>query len=284
MNIITIKDLVFEYSQISPDETKEPIVFTALNNINIEIKKGEFVSILGCNGSGKSTLAKHLNALLLPTKGDVLINANNTKNNGKLWEIRKCAGMVFQNPDNQIIATIVEDDIAFGLENIGIPTEEIINRVTTSLKTMGIYEFKDDPPHFLSGGQKQRVAIAGILAMEPDIIIFDEPTAMLDPVGRDEVIKSALKLNKEKGITVILITHFMEEASLSDRVIVLDKGLLVIDDTPRKVFSNINKMKEIGLDVPQITEISYNLNKLGLNIPKDILTIDEMVGALCLLK
>jgi energy-coupling factor transport system ATP-binding protein len=282
LKIISISNLSFYYFE-TDNENKET-KFTALDNINLNLDKGQFVAILGHNGSGKSTFAKHLNALLLPSSGDVVVNGYNTKDTTKLWDIRKCTGMVFQNPDNQLVATIVEDDVAFGLENLGLPPDEIRSRVDTSLKSVNMYEFKDTPPHFLSGGQKQRVAIAGILAMQPDIIVFDEPTAMLDPIGRLEVINSAINLNKNHGITIILITHFMEEATLADRVIVMDNGTVAIDDIPKNVFSQVDKMQALGLDVPQVTKLSHNLNSLGISIPKNILTVEEMVEALCLLK
>ncbi|MEG1870929.1 MAG: energy-coupling factor transporter ATPase, partial [Peptostreptococcaceae bacterium] len=245
------------------------------------IKKGEFLVIIGHNGSGKSTLSKNLNAILMPTKGNILIDGMDTRDEDKLWDIRQTAGMVFQNPDNQIVATVVEEDVAFGPENLGIEAKEIRKRVDESLKSVGIYELKDRQPHLLSGGQKQRVAIAGIIAMKPKCIIFDEATAMLDPSGRKEVMSTIKRLNKEECISVIHITHFMEEAVDADRVIVMEKGKKVLEGTPRQVFSKIDMLKNIGLDVPYMTELSKELNKQGLNVDSDILTVDEMVMKLC---
>lgn len=279
MKIIVTKNLSFKYIDENNDDD-----CLILNNLNIDVNRGELVAILGHNGSGKSTLAKHINALLQPTEGEVIVKSMSTKDENNLYEIRKTAGMVFQNPDNQLVATIVEDDVAFGPENLGISPDEIKVRIDKSLELVNMSEFRDKPPHFLSGGQKQRIAIAGILAMQPDIILFDEPTAMLDPIGRKEVIETAIKLNKEHNITILLITHFMEEAALADRVIVMEKGKVIMDETPKKVFSQVEKMKSIGLNVPQVTELSYNLNKLGINIQEDILTVEEMVGAICRLK
>ena len=252
-----------------------------LHGINLNIGKGEFVAILGHNGSGKSTLAKHLNALLVPSDGIVSINNISTSDIQKHWEIRKNVGMVFQNPDNQIVATIVEEDVAFGPENIGINPEEIRKRVDDALDTVNMTEYKKHAPHMLSGGQKQRVAIAGVIAMRSDCIVLDEPTAMLDPLGRKEVINTITKLNEEYGITVILITHFMEEAIKADRVIVMDNGEVIMEDTPRNIFTQVEKLKEIGLDVPSVTELAYSLKESGLPIRNDIISIDEMVSELC---
>lgn len=277
-NIIEVKNLSFDY------ETEEGDKYRAIDGLSLEVKKGEFVVIIGHNGSGKSTLSKNLNAILVPTEGDILVNGMNTKDEDKLWDIRQTAGMVFQNPDNQIVATIVEEDVAFGPENLGIEPAEIRKRVEESLKSVGIYEFKDRQPHLLSGGQKQRVAIAGIIAMKPDCIIFDEATAMLDPSGRKEVMKTIKKLNREDNITTIHITHFMEEAVDADRVIVMEKGKKVLEGTPREVFKEIEMLKNIGLDVPYMTELSYMLNKEGIKIKDDILTVDEMVEELCRLQ
>ncbi len=246
-----------------------------LDKLNINIKKGEFVAILGHNGCGKSTLAKHFNGLLLPIGGNVLVGGLNTKDEDMLWEIRKSVGMVFQNPDNQIVATVVEEDVAFAPENLGIPSAEIRKRVDDALKVVDMYRFRKHAPHLLSGGQKQRVAIAGAIAMRPQCIVMDEPTAMLDPKGRSEVIDTILKLKNEEKMTVVLITHFMEEAALADRVIVMDKGNIVMDDCPKKVFSQVKKLKELGLDVPQVTELLYELNRTGLDINYDILTVEE---------
>lgn len=277
-NLIQIKNLSFYY------ENEEGDKYKAIDDFNLDIKKGEFVVIIGHNGSGKSTLSKNMNAILKPTEGDIIVNGMNTKDTDKMWDIRQTAGMVFQNPDNQIVATIVEEDVAFGPENLGIEPAEIRRRVEESLKNVGMYEFRDRQPHLLSGGQKQRVAIAGIIAMKPECIIFDEATAMLDPSGRKEVMKTIKKLNKEENITAIHITHFMEEAVEADRVIVMEKGKKVLEGTPREVFKEIDRLKKIGLDVPCMTEISHMLNKEGLKIREDILTVDEMVNELCLLK
>lgn len=277
-NLIQIKNLSFYY------ENEEGDKYKAIDDFNLDIKKGEFVVIIGHNGSGKSTLSKNMNAILKPTEGDIIVNGMNTKDADKMWDIRQTAGMVFQNPDNQIVATIVEEDVAFGPENLGIEPTEIRRRVEESLKNVGMYEFRDRQPHLLSGGQKQRVAIAGIIAMKPECIIFDEATAMLDPSGRKEVMKTIKKLNKEENITAIHITHFMEEAVEADRVIVMEKGKKVLEGTPREVFKEIDRLKKIGLDVPCMTEISHMLNKEGLKIREDILTVDEMVNELCLLK
>lgn len=277
-NLIQIKKLSFCY------ENEEGDKYKAIDDFSLNIKKGEFVVIIGHNGSGKSTLSKNMNAILKPTEGDIIVNGMNTKDADKMWDIRQTAGMVFQNPDNQIVATIVEEDVAFGPENLGIEPVEIRRRVEESLKSVGMYEFKDRQPHLLSGGQKQRVAIAGIIAMKPECIIFDEATAMLDPSGRKEVMKTIKKLNKEENITAIHITHFMEEAVEADRVIVMEKGKKVLEGTPREVFKEIDRLKKIGLDVPCMTEISHMLNKEGLKIREDILTVDEMVNELCLLK
>ena len=272
--IIKINSMSFEY--ISDEEQ-----FKAIDNLKLDIKEGEFVAIIGHNGSGKSTLSKNLNAILTPTSGDIIIDGMNTKDEDKLWDIRQTAGMVFQNPDNQIVATIVEEDVAFGPENLGIEPSKIKELVEYSLKSVGMYEFRDRQPHLLSGGQKQRVAIAGIIAMKPKCIIFDEATAMLDPSGRKEVLNTIKKLNKEDNITILYITHFMEEVVDADIVIVMEKGKKILEGTPVEVFSNIETLKSIGLDVPYMTELSYLLKKEGLNIKEDILTVDEMVNELC---
>ena len=240
--------------------------------------------VTGLSGSGKSTMAKHMNALLIPTEGKMLVNKMDTSDMNNLWNIRETAGMVFQNPDNQLVATIVEEDVAFGPENLGVPPEEIRKRVDEALERVGMSEYKRHAPHLLSGGQKQRIAIAGILAMKPKCIIFDEPTAMLDPSGRKEVLDTIIDLNKNYGITVILITHYMDEAAKADRIVVMDKGKLILDGKPRDVFSNVEKMKSIGLDVPQVTELSYELQKAGINIDTRILDVNEMVNAICQLK
>lgn len=275
--MIKVDKVTYDYS----NSEKEVI---ALNNISLEVKQGEFVVIIGHNGSGKSTLAKHLNALLLPTEGDVFVKGLNTKDESKIWDIRQFAGMVFQNPDNQIVATIVEEDVAFGPENLGLQPNEIRNRIESSLKVVDMEEFRHKAPHLLSGGQKQRIAIAGVIAMRPSCIIFDEPTAMLDPSGRKEVINTIKKLNKEEQITIIHITHFMEEAVNADRVIVMEDGDIVLEGTPREVFSQVERLKKLALDVPQVTELAHQLIKEGIDLPHDILTVDEMVMKLCQLK
>ena len=276
--MIECRNLIFKYTAGENQEEK-----IAINDVNLQIKEGEFIAILGHNGSGKSTMAKHMNALLIPTEG-MLVNKMDTSDMNNLWNIRETAGMVFQNPDNQLVATIVEEDVAFGPENLGVPPEEIRKRVDEALERVGMSEYKRHAPHLLSGGQKQRIAIAGILAMKPKCIIFDEPTAMLDPSGRKEVLDTIIDLNKNYGITVILITHYMDEAAKADRIVVMDKGKLILDGKPRDVFSNVEKMKSIGLDVPQVTELSYELQKAGINIDTRILDVNEMVNAICQLK
>lgn len=277
--MIECRNLVFKYTASENQEEK-----IAINDVNLQITEGEFIAILGHNGSGKSTMAKHMNALLIPTDGKMLVNKMDTSDMNNLWNIRETAGMVFQNPDNQLVATIVEEDVAFGPENLGVPPEEIRKRVDEALERVGMSEYKRHAPHLLSGGQKQRIAIAGILAMKPKCIIFDEPTAMLDPSGRKEVLDTIIDLNKNYGITVILITHYMDEAAKADRIVVMDKGKLILDGKPRDVFSNVEKMKSIGLDVPQVTELSYELQKAGINIDTRILDVNEMVNAICQLK
>ncbi len=248
---------------------------TVLDNLSLEIKKGEFVAVLGHNGCGKSTLAKHFNGLLMPLGGNVYVGGINTKEEDKIWDIRRQVGMVFQNPDNQIVANVVEEDVAFAPENLGVPSDEIRRRVDEALKTVDMYKYRKHAPHLLSGGQKQRVAIAGAIAMEPDCIVMDEPTAMLDPMGRAEVMETILKLKAQKKMTVMLITHYMEEAAMADRVIVMDDGRVVIDDVPRKVFSQVEMMKKLGLDVPQVTEFAYELNRDGYDVDYDVLTVGE---------
>ena len=279
MSMIKSDSLIFEYIQ-----HEEGTKHTALNGVDVNINEGELVAILGHNGSGKSTLAKHMNALLIPTQGTVWVKGYDTKEEDHIWDIRQNAGMVFQNPDNQIVATIVEEDVAFGPENMGIPPKEIRQRVDNALSAVGMQDYKRHAPHHLSGGQKQRIAIAGILAMKPSCIILDEPTAMLDPLGRKEVIDTVIKLNREEGITVILITHYMEEAVKADRVIVMDSGNIVMDNTPSNVFKEVETLKKYHLDVPQVTEVAYLLRKNGLDIPDDILNIDEMVDTICKVK
>ena len=277
--MIECRNLVFKYTASENQEEK-----IAINDVNLQITEGEFIAILGHNGSGKSTMAKHMNALLIPTDGKMLVNKMDTSDMNNLWNIRETAGMVFQNPDNQLVATIVEEDVAFGPENLGVPPDEIRKRVDEALERVGMSEYKKHAPHLLSGGQKQRIAIAGILAMQPKCIIFDEPTAMLDPSGRKEVLDTIIDLNRNYGITVILITHYMDEAAKADRIVVMDKGKLILDGKPRDVFSNVEKMKNIGLDVPQVTELSYELQKVGINIDTRILDVNEMVNAICQLK
>lgn len=273
-NIIEVNNVSFEY--ITDENTLK-----AIDNLDLQVKEGEFVAIIGHNGSGKSTLSKNLNAILFPTEGNILINKMDTREEDKLWDIRQTAGMVFQNPDNQIVATIVEEDVAFGPENLGVEPTLIRERVEDALKSVGIYELKDRQPHLLSGGQKQRVAIAGIIAMRPKCIIFDEATAMLDPSGRKEVMNVIKKLNKEENITTLHITHYMEEAVQADRVVVVDKGKKLLEGTPKEVFKNVDLLKEIGLDVPYMTELASLLREEGLDLDDDILTVDEMVDKLC---
>ncbi|WP_283696092.1 energy-coupling factor transporter ATPase [Clostridium perfringens] len=278
-NMIKSEDLVFKYVN-AEDQTEK----VAINHVSMEVKRGEFLVILGHNGSGKSTMAKHMNALLLPSGGKMYVDGLDTSDIENLWEVRRRAGMVFQNPDNQLVATIVEEDVAFGPENLGVDPKEIRERVDDSLKAVGMYEYRKHAPHLLSGGQKQRIAIAGILAIRPKCIVLDEPTAMLDPSGRNEVMKTIKEVNKKFGITIILITHYMDEAAQADRIIVMDKGEKVMEGVPREIFSQVEKIKSIGLDVPQVTELAYELQKEGVDISTEILNIDEMVNALCQLK
>lgn len=279
MNMVTAGNLVFEYHHHNESGEIES-THRAIDGVDLHIEAGEFITILGHNGSGKSTLAKHLNALLHPTEGTLSIKGFDATNHDNIWPIRQSAGMVFQNPDNQIIATIVEEDVAFGPENLGVEPTEIRKRVNAALETVEMTQYATHSPYKLSGGQKQRIAIAGVLAMRPDCIILDEPTAMLDPSGRIEVMETIQALNKE-GITIILITHYMEEAVLSDRVYVMEEGKVVMEGTPKQVFREVPRMKELGLDVPNVTELAYELKELGVDIPVDVLTIDEMVRELC---
>lgn len=274
--IIKTEDLVFDYPAQTPEESDTRV----LKSVNFTVKKGEFVAVLGHNGSGKSTLAKHFNAVLKPTSGKVLVEEIDTADDSRLLDIRQRVGMVFQNPDNQIVATIVEEDVAFGLENLGVEPKEIRRRVDEALRQVDMVEYYRHSPHQLSGGQKQRVAIAGIIAMRPDCIVLDEPTAMLDPRGRREVLSTIQELNRENGITVILITHYMDEAVKADRVVVIDEGNILLDGTPKEVFRNVEQLKNVGLDVPQVTELAYELRKEGIDIPDDILTEDECVAYL----
>ena len=278
-NIVKTDDLVFEYIRRDEDGNVEGIT-TAVDHVDISIKQGNFVAILGHNGSGKSTLAKHLNAILYPTEGTVWVDGKDTKDEDSLIEIRKEAGMVFQNPDNQIIGQIVEEDVGFGPENLGVQTEEIWARVEESLKAVGMYEFRKKSPNRLSGGQKQRVSIAGVLAMHPKCIILDEPTAMLDPNGRKEVIRAVRALNDVEGITVILITHYMEEVIHADHVYVMDKGSVKMQGTPKEIFSQVEKLKELRLSVPQVTLLSYELKKAGVPLPDGILETEELIREL----
>ena len=278
-NIVKTDDLVFEYIRRDEDGNVEGIT-TAVDHVDISIKQGDFVAILGHNGSGKSTLAKHLNAILYPTEGTVWVDGKDTKDEDSLIEIRKEAGMVFQNPDNQIIGQIVEEDVGFGPENLGVQTEEIWARVEESLKAVGMYEFRKKSPNRLSGGQKQRVSIAGVLAMHPKCIILDEPTAMLDPNGRKEVIRAVRALNDVEGITVILITHYMEEVIHADHVYVMDKGSVKMQGTPKEIFSQVEKLKELRLSVPQVTLLSYELKKAGVPLPDGILETEELIREL----
>lgn len=280
MEMIKVENVHYFYKKDINDEVKT----VALEGINLEIKKGEFVAIIGHNGSGKSTLAKHFNAILLPDNGRVIVEGIDTRDNEHLWAIRSKVGMVFQNPDNQIVATIVEEDVAFGPENLGVPSEEIRKRVDDALKAVEMIDYAKHGPHLLSGGQKQRVAIAGVLAMKPSCIVLDEPTAMLDPSGRKEVLQTIKRLNKEEGITIVLITHFMEEAVEADRVVVISDGKVVLEGIPREVFKKVTLLKKLGLDVPQMMQLAHDLRKEGLDINEDILTIEEMVDALCQLK
>ena len=284
-DMVKTENLTYEYKvtyeRNGKNVTKKVL---ALNNINLNIEKGSFVAVLGHNGSGKSTFAKHINALVKPTSGTLWINGYDTKNEEFIWDIRQSAGMVFQNPDNQIVATIVEEDVAFGPENLGIKPEEIRKRVDGAISAVGMEQFKKSMPAKLSGGQKQRIAIAGVLAMKPECIVLDEPTAMLDPEGRKDVIDIITRLNKEEGLTIVLITHYMDETVGADRIVVIDDGNVVMEGTPRQVLVQVDKMKSYGLDVPQVTEIAYNLRKKGIDIPADILTPEEMVGAICRLK
>ncbi len=278
-SMITTKDLTFEYIRRDEEGNVEGIT-TAVNKVNLDIKQGQFIAILGHNGSGKSTLAKHFNALLYPTEGSVWVDGMNVEDDQYLWNIRQEAGMIFQNPDNQIIGQIVEEDVGFGPENMGIPTNEIWERVEESLKAVGMFEFRKKSPNHLSGGQKQRVSIAGVIAMHPKCIIMDEPTAMLDPSGRKEVIRAARALNQVEGITIILITHYMEEVIYADKVFVMDKGQVEMQGTPREIFSQVEKLQELRLGVPQVTLLAHELKKKGLPLSEGILTKEELVKEL----
>lgn len=279
MEIIKTENLTFDYIRRDEDGNVEGIT-TAVDNVSLKVKPGEFIAILGHNGSGKSTLAKHINAILFPTEGTVFVDGMDTRDDDKLWDVRSTAGMVFQNPDNQIIGQVVEEDVGFGPENMGVPTKEIWERVEESLKAVGMYEFRKKSPNRLSGGQKQRVSIAGVLAMHPKCIVLDEPTAKLDPIGRREVIRAVTALNDVEKITVILITHNMDETIGADRIFVMDKGKIAMEGTPREIFSRVDELKALRLDVPQITNCAHELRKRGLKIPEGILTDKELVEAL----
>lgn len=283
MGIIKTSKLVHEFIRRDEEGNVESIT-TALDNVNLDIKEGQFIAILGHNGSGKSTLAKHINALLAPSDGTIWVDGMDVSKEENVIPVRKSAGMVFQNPDNQIIANVVEEDVGFGPENIGVPTDEIWQRVDYALRAVSMTKYRTHSPNKLSGGQKQRVAIAGVVAMEPKCIVFDEPTAMLDPNGRKEVIATAHELNKKKGVTIILITHYMEEVVGADHVYVMEKGKVVMDGTPREIFSRVDELKEHRLDVPQVTLVADELKKAGLDIPDGILTREELVNALVALK
>lgn len=273
-SIISVKNVTYEYKNEDAYRGEEAVI-AAVKDLSLEIERGSFTVILGHNGSGKSTLAKMLNGLNKPTSGDVFVDGINTKDEEREIEVKRKVGMVFQNPDNQIIASIVEEDVAFGPENLGVPPEEIKKRVDDALRSVGMLEFKESTPHRLSGGQKQRIAIAGIIAMQPECLVLDEPTAMLDPKGRTEIIETLIRLNKEKGITVVLITHYMEEAQNADRVLVMNDGEIIADNVPKVIFSDVEKLKVVGLDVPQTAELLYNLKKNGFNVDTHALSIKE---------
>ena len=283
MNMVQTEKLIFEYDK--RDEEGNVIGKSrAIDKVDIDVKEGQFIAILGHNGSGKSTLAKHMNAILVPTEGTMWVDGKNTSDPNELWNVRQSAGMVFQNPGHQIIGTVVEEDVGFGPENLGVPTDEIWQRVEESLKSVGMIEYRHHSPNKLSGGQKQRVAIAGVVAMEPKCIVLDEPTAMLDPVGRKEVLKTVKKLREKKNVTVILITHYMEEVIDADKIYVMDHGHVVMEGTPREVFSRVDELKSYRLDVPQVTILADELRKRGLDIPAGILRKEELVEALCQLR
>lgn len=283
MGIVRTENLTFEYIRRDEEGNVEGIT-TAVDNVNLDLQAGQFIAILGHNGSGKSTLAKHFNALVSPTEGTVWVDGMDTRDDAKTLDIRQTAGMVFQNPDNQIICTLVEEEVGFGPENIGVPTDEIWQRVEESLKAVGMYQYRKASPNKLSGGQKQRVAIAGIVAMKPKCIILDEPTAMLDPSGRKEVISVLHELNKRENVTIILITHYMEEVIDADRVFVMDDGKIVLSGTPKEIFSQAEYLKRLRLDVPQVTELAYELKQAGIPLPDRILTKEELTAALTALK
>lgn len=280
MGIIKADDLVFDYIRRDEEGNVENVT-EAVDHVSLDVEQGQFIAILGHNGSGKSTLAKHINAILKPTEGEMTVDGMSTSEEDNVWSVRQTAGMVFQNPDNQIVATIVEEDVAFGPENLGVPTNKIWERVNKALESVNMTMYRGYSPNKLSGGQKQRVAIAGVLAMKPKCIVLDEATAMLDPLGRKEVMSAIIELNKVEKITVILITHYMDEAVLADKIFVMDKGKIAMEGTPRQVFSHVEEIRELRLDVPAATAMAYELRKAGYNIPKDILTRDELVEAVC---
>ncbi len=279
MSIIKAKDVTFEYIRRDDEGNVEGIT-TAVNKVNLDIKQGDFIAILGHNGSGKSTLAKHMNAILYPTEGTLWVDGKDTRDEKEIWNIRQTAGMVFQNPDNQIIGQVVEEDVGFGPENMGIETKEIWERVEESLKAVDMYAYRKHSPNKLSGGQKQRVSIAGVLAMHPKCIILDEPTAMLDPDGRKDVIRAARALNDVEKVTIILITHYMEETIYADKIFVMENGAVAMEGTPKEIFSKVEKLKELRLDVPQVTMLAYELKKRGVDLPDGILTKEELIEAL----
>lgn len=272
--IIKTEDVRFSYT------SAEGVAPTVLDGVDLEIETGSFVAVLGHNGSGKSTLAKHMNAILLPTGGTVWVDNIDTRDDSLLIDIRRTIGMVFQNPDNQIVANVVEEDVAFAPENLGVPSDEIRKRVDDALRAVGMYEFREHAPHLLSGGQKQRIAIAGVIAMQPRCIVLDEPTAMLDPIGRSDVLKTIRRLNREQGVTVVLITHHMDEAAQADRLVVMSKGKVIADGTPKDVFQNVEELKSVGLTVPETVELLYELRQSGFDVPLDALTADECAQAL----
>ena len=275
-------EVLFDICHVSHTfETEEGKTFDALKDVTAQIKKGEFTAIIGTNGSGKSTLARHLNALLIPTEGELIVEGMRTSDAGRVWDIRQKVGMVFQNPDNQLVAAVVEEDVAFGPENLGVPPEEIRERVDLALEKVGMTSYREQAPSMLSGGQKQRVAIAGVLAMKPDCIVLDEPTAMLDPKGRKEVMDTIHELNKKEGITIVLITHFMEEAVTADHILVIDRGVLKMEGTPREIFSQADKVTEIGLDVPVPADLARRLRKKGMAVSEKCMTDEELGEALC---
>ena len=282
-DMVKVENLAFEYIRRDEEGNIES-VNRAIDGVNIDVKKGDFIAILGANGSGKSTLAKHINAILYPTEGTVWVNGMNTLDDKHLWNIRQSAGMVFQNPDNQIIGNVVEEDVGFGPENLGVPTDEIWDRVESSLKTVGMLEYRQHSPNRLSGGQKQRVAIAGIMAMQPKCIVLDEPTAMLDPEGRKEVVATVTELNRKEKVTIILITHHMDEVTDVDKIFVMDQGQVVMEGSPREVFSQVELIKKYGLSVPQVTELAYELSQSGIDIPQGVLTIEKLVEVLSAIK